>query len=254
MRKTCCSKATRNNPAIFHHPVADILLIETSTIVCSAGLLSNGEIIALRESNDKNSHAGQITVFIDEVMKMCGKTYSQLDAVSVSMGPGSYTGLRIGVSTAKGICYALDKPLIAVNTLQAMAAGFVSKYGASLNGNDLLCPLIDARRMEVYQALFDRELHTVQETEAVVIDSDSFKDMLQQQRLWFFGDGAEKCKSVLCAHPNAVFVDDFVPSAAFLAPMTNTAWQKSQFENTAYFEPFYLKDFVAALPKVKGLR
>lgn len=231
--------------------MALILHIETATQVCSVALTDSGRLLGLRESNEKNVHSRVITVFIDELMKAGGRAYGDLDAVAVSMGPGSYTGLRIGVSTAKGICYALDKPLISVGTLHAMAAGMES---LSTGTPSLLCPMIDAKRMEVYNALFTVEgLHPFRDTIAEIITENSFGELLKTHRILFAGDGAAKCKPLLQHHPNAVFLDSFQPSAAFMAPLAEEKFRQLQFENTAYFEPYYLKDFIPGIPKVKGL-
>jgi tRNA threonylcarbamoyladenosine biosynthesis protein TsaB len=231
--------------------MAVILNIETATQVCSVALSSEGEVLQIRESREKNSHSTIITLFIEEVMKSAGLPFSALDAVAVSMGPGSYTGLRIGVSTAKGTCYALDKPLIAIGTLDAMAAGMLT---TSQSQDFLLCPMIDARRMEVYNALFDSELKQVRETQAEIIGEDSFREELEKHIIVFAGDGAEKCKPALGNHPNARFIDDFYPSAAYMIKLAEKKFQESAFENVAYFEPFYLKDFIPGIAKVKGLR
>jgi len=234
--------------------VTTILLIETATTACSVGLARDGKLIALRESLDQRSHAELITVFIAEVLGETNIPFSALDAVAVSKGPGSYTGLRIGVSTAKGVCYAHDLPLIAIETLYAMAAGFKQKQAAEIQQNDLLCPMIDARRMEVYAALFDTELNTIMPTEAVVVDEQSFREYLKDKRIHFFGDGAAKCREPLGIYPNALFTDDIYPSAAFFVEAAFAAFAAKSFEDVAYFEPFYLKDFVAGIPRVKGLR
>lgn len=231
--------------------MAVILNIETATKVCSVALAVNGSVQSIRESHVANSHSELITIFSEEVIKEVGIGFHDLDAVAVSMGPGSYTGLRIGVSTAKGFCYAIDKPLIAVNTLHAMAAGMIN-----LTGDDsfLVCPMIDARRMEVYAAVFDHSLKELKATEAVIIDEHSFEDLLKDHKILFAGDGAPKCKEVLSHQANAFFNDEFHPSARHMAPLTEQKYDRKKFENVAYFEPFYLKDFVAGIPKVKGLR
>jgi len=213
-------------------------------------LSENGQLKLLRESSEKNIHSSVITVFIEEMMNESGWPFPSLDAVAVSMGPGSYTGLRIGVSTAKGICYALDKPLIAIGTLHAMAAGMESLPTGTPS---LLCPMIDAKRMEVYSALFDQGLHPVREIRAEIITEDSFREELRDHTIVFAGDGASKCKPLLQNHPNAVFRDDFSPSAQFMISLAEEKFRRRQFENTAYFEPFYLKDFIPGVPKVKGL-
>jgi tRNA threonylcarbamoyladenosine biosynthesis protein TsaB len=227
--------------------MTNILHIETATQVCSVALSSGNELVLLKESNEKNNHSASLTVFIDEIMKAAGLPYGSLDAVAVSMGPGSYTGLRIGVSAAKGICFAIDKPLIAISTLQAMAAG------AEKGTPSLLCPMIDARRMEVYNALYNNDLTTFREIRAEIINESSFNEELSNQQVWFFGDGAAKCKTLLENHPNARFIDDFQPSAVHMINLANEKYFRSEFEDVAYFEPFYLKDFIPGIPKVKGL-
>jgi len=238
--------------------MGNILYIETATQVCSVALSANGTISQILESNEKNSHSATITVFIEEVMKSSGIPFAALDAVAVSMGPGSYTGLRIGVSTAKGICYALDKPLIAISTLQSMAAGMLKGMESRNFGTPsqpfLLCPMIDARRMEVYTALYDTNLGLVRNIQAEIIIESSFEAELEQSQVWFFGDGAAKCKTVLGNHPNARFIDDFQLSAAFMVSLAEEKFNRSEFEDVVYFEPYYLKDFIPGIPKIKGLR
>jgi tRNA threonylcarbamoyladenosine biosynthesis protein TsaB len=205
--------------------------------------VQHGQVLAIKELNERNIHAEVITVFIEELFSTGGKTYNDLDAVAVSSGPGSYTGLRIGVSTAKGLCFALDKPLIGVETMQAMADGMVAKIAAS--SDILLCPMIDARRMEVYTALFDAKGNRLRPTSAEIIDEHSFADILQNNAVLFFGDGAEKCRALLEQHPNAQFDTGFVNSATHLAATAQKKFEASIFEDVAYFEPFYLKDFIA---------
>lgn len=231
--------------------MAIILNIETATKVCSVTLAVDGKVKSIRESHVANSHSELITIFSEEVVKEAGLDFKDLDAIAVSKGPGSYTGLRIGVSTAKGFCYALDKPLIAVNTLHAMAAGMIPLTG---DESFLVCPMIDARRMEVYAAVFDHTLNELKATEAVIVDEQSFGDLLKNHKILFAGDGAPKCKEVLSHQKNAFFDDHFHPSAAYMATLSEQKFGQSDFEDVAYFEPFYLKDFVAGIPKVKGLR
>lgn len=223
-----------------------ILQIETSTTSCSVALAKDGNVFSLKSINQRNIHAELITVFIGEIFAKNGLTFQKLDAVAVSSGPGSYTGLRIGVSTAKGLCFSLDKPLIAVETLKAMAAGYLSRFQKSKEDKFLLCPMIDARRMEVYTALFDQDLKQIQPTSAEIIDTESFKTHLNQQQIIFFGDGAAKCKPILNDHPNAVFIDGFLNEAADLTKLAFSKYQQQQFEDVAYFEPFYLKDFIGS--------
>ncbi len=222
----------------------NILQVETATTVCSVALARDGEALAVKQINERNIHAEVITLFIDELLKGAGISYSELDAIAVSSGPGSYTGLRIGVSTAKGLCFALDKPLIAVETLEAMADGIIAEM--SLAGkNILLCPMIDARRMEVYTAIFDTHGKKVKPTTAEIIDENSFADLLNDDTILFFGDGASKCQAVLGGNPNAQFVSEFSNSAAYLGKKANEKFAAGDFEDVAYFEPFYLKDFIA---------
>jgi len=238
--------------------MAKILHIETATQVCSVALSVDGKVMHIRESREKNSHSTTITVFIEQIMQAAGIPFAAIDAVAVSMGPGSYTGLRIGVSTAKGICYALDKPLIAINTLHSMAAGMKIEMESHFKEIPSLpvqlCPMIDARRMEVYNALYDNELNTVRATQAEIISEDSFREELENQIVVFAGDGAEKCKPMMENHPNAHFLDDFFPSATYMIGLAEKKFKAGDFENVAYFEPFYLKDFIPGIPKVKGLR
>lgn len=233
-----------------------ILHIETSTRVCSAALSENGKIISLRETQITNSHASHLAVFIDEIIKESKVAINTIDAVSVSKGPGSYTGLRIGISTAKGLCYAIDKPLIAINTLRIFANGFMhSDLFAEIKEKNnfkkfLLCPMIDARRMEVYTSVFSGDLNEIKETQAKIIDEKSFSELLKKNKIIFFGDGAMKCKPLI-NHPNALFVEDFEPSATHMISLSEQKFELKDFENTAYFEPYYLKDFIATIPKNK---
>ena len=233
--------------------MALILSIETATPVCSVTLAKDNKVLAVKESTKKNSHSEIVTVFIDELLKENQLTFSDLDAVAVSKGPGSYTGLRIGVSTAKGLCYALDIPLIAVNTLQSLAIGALEDYHLDEGLPVLFCPMIDARRMEVYCALYDKNNREVRETKAEIIEPDSFQTYLETNKVIFFGDGATKCKEVI-QHQNAVFMEDIFPSATNMISIAIDKFKNQLFEDVAYFEPFYLKDFIAGVPKVKGLK
>ena len=230
-----------------------ILCLETATPVCSVALNENCCTIALRETEGQNAHSEKITNFIREVMETAGIDYKQLDAVAVSQGPGSYTGLRIGVSTAKGICYAADLPLMAIDTLEAMAYGIKMKFGSQIADNDLLIPMIDARRMEVYASIFDAQLNKISDTAARVIDEHSFADLSRDHRLWLFGDGAPKLSKLFENQPNINIIDGFKPSAAYMLPLADKALKEQRFVDVAYFEPFYLKDFIAGKPHVKGL-
>jgi tRNA threonylcarbamoyladenosine biosynthesis protein TsaB len=231
--------------------LAVILNIETSTKVCSVGLAVHGITKALKETREVNSHAELLTLFSKEVINEAGYSFANIEAVSVSMGPGSYTGLRIGVSTAKGFCYANDKPLIAIKTLKAMATGMINQVEDDIF---LVCPMIDARRMEVYTAVYDHQLKCINKTEALIISPESFNELLKDHKLYFGGDGAAKCEEVLSHQKNATFLSSFFPSAKYMASLSEEKFNNSQFEDMAYFEPFYLKDFVAGIPKVKGLK
>ncbi len=233
-----------------------ILGIETATQVCSVSLSQDEEILSFHESYEMNAHSKNINVFTEQVVKESHKTIHDIDAVAVSIGPGSYTGLRIGVSAAKGLCYAMDKPLIAVSTLQGMVSGLIEKLKAhkTYDKDALLCPMIDARRMEVYTAVYNMENKQLREIKAEIIDKNSFLKYLIDHKIYFFGDGSNKCKEVLGDNRNAIFIDDFKPSAKYLAGIAFKQYKKKQFEDIAYFEPFYLKDFIAGKPKVKGLK
>lgn len=226
-----------------------ILHLETATKVCSVAIAKDGVLISLKETTVANSHSSLITSFVDDVIKSAGIKLNDLKAVCISKGPGSYTGLRIGVSTAKGFCYALNIPLIAVNTLQSMANLYAMNNADLLNDKTFFCPMIDARRMEVFTALFNHNVNFVNETSAKIIDGESFKKELSAYKIIFFGDGAEKCRQSLSHNPNAIFDNEFAVSAR---GMISVAWEKyraKNFENLAYFEPYYLKDFLATIPR-----
>ena len=235
-----------------------ILCLETATPTCSVAITDGINTLAHRECKGQNAHSEKITIFIKEVMDEVGIDYSQLKAVAVSKGPGSYTGLRIGVSTAKGVCYAAGLPLMAVDTLHAMAYGMCQKLGDQVQPGDLFIPMIDARRMEVYCAVFDAEMNRIQDTQAVVFDSESsylssLSFCLSPSRLWLFGDGAPKLKMLFKDLSQIQIVEGFEPSATYMASLTDKALRENDFVDVAYFEPFYLKDFVAGKPHVKGL-
>lgn len=218
--------------------MAFILNIETSTKNCSVSLSENGKIIALKEINDGNYlHAEKLHVFIDSVLNEAGIKLQQLDAVAISKGPGSFTGLRIGVSAAKGLCFALDIPLISINTLQSLALQVDTENGS-------IIPMLDARRMEVYSAVFDMDYNQIRETEAQILDETSFQNYLEGDRVYFIGDGVPKTKELI-SHPNAIFIDDKLPSANEMGMLAFQKFNQDDFESSAYFEPFYLKDFVA---------
>ncbi len=224
-----------------------ILNIETATEVCSVALsYNNAKISGVEEDATGFAHAEKLTVLVDSLMKKTNTEYSQLDAVAVSYGPGSYTGLRIGMSAAKGFCYALNIPLITINTLKAMAAGALHLRDVEnlfLQPDVLLCPMIDARRMEVYTAFFDKDLNEAHPPSADIIDSNSYSDWLKKNKLLFFGNGAAKCKPVLSPKANTYFFDEFQLSAKNMIGLAHISYKEKQFANLAYSEPFYLKDF-----------
>lgn len=232
--------------------MSKILLIESGTNVCSIAIAVDGKVAGLRESADERAHAAQLTVFIDQLVKETGINIAQLDAIIISKGPGSYTGLRIGVSVAKGLCFAAEKPLISVSSLDSMTQGASLLYKSIVEKNsiDYFCPMIDARRMEVYTSMYDKSLSEVKKTEALVVDESTFKKQLESKRILFFGNGASKCKEVI-NHSNAFFVDDFSPSAQFMIPQALKALANQSFEDVAYFEPYYLKDFVTTQSRKK---
>ncbi|MFC2101214.1 tRNA (adenosine(37)-N6)-threonylcarbamoyltransferase complex dimerization subunit type 1 TsaB [Bacteroidota bacterium] len=231
-----------------------ILSLETATSVCSVALAENDNLLSIRETHIKNSHSELITVFIDEVLKDSEIDVKSLDAVAVSKGPGSYTGLRIGVSTAKGLCYALDIPLLAINTLKSMAWGAAVALTEYPDKDQiLLIPMIDARRMEVYSAIYDMQNNEIRETKAEIINDSSFDNYLGKYEIILFGNGASKCKELFNSKSNLNILDEFHPSSKYMIHSANNSFKLKQFEDVAYFEPFYLKDFIAGKPNVKGL-
>ena len=224
--------------------MATILNIETSTKNCSVSIAKNGTILAIKELNNGNySHAEVLHPFIETILKEATITTQQIDAVAVSKGPGSYTGLRIGVSAAKGLCFAFNKPLISIDTLQSLATSIAIEEG-------LLIPMLDARRMEVYSSVFDKNYKQIRQIKAEIIDKNSFTEELENHKVYFLGDGAEKCKEII-AHKNAFFIDDKFPSAKEMASLSYYKYKKSDIEDVAYFVPFYLKDFVVIPEKKK---
>ncbi len=220
--------------------MALILSLETSTSVCSAAIHEHGKLIATSEVHIAQSTASKLALLIDDVKKIAGIELNQLNAVGITSGPGSYTGLRIGTSTAKGLCYALGVPLFSINTLDLLAHQ-VSKFNFEKAS---LCPMIDARRMEVYCKLLDSELNTLQPIEAKIIDDISFSEFLQKDKIIFFGDGAIKCRDTI-KHENAFFIQDIYPQSSQLGPLIYQKYQRKQIEDLVHFEPFYLKDFIA---------
>ena len=234
-----------------------IILIETSTSLCSVALAEDGAVTADRESSAPKAHASLTAVFIQEVLKERGLKLADCDAVCVSKGPGSYTGLRVGVSTAKGLCFGSGKPLLAVGTLDTLVAQSTEVEIPGQAGNDdkdgngwkYIIPMIDARRMEVYSAVFTPDGRQISETTPVIVDENSFADYMSEGQVLFIGDGAGKCADVI-KHPNALFCQCNPKASAMLRPAVD-AYEKKQFEDTAYFEPFYLKEFVATVSKKK---
>ena len=230
--------------------ILNILLLETATQICSVALEHDGDIVTELHSDEPNAHSSKLAVFIDKVLNHEHLRDNRLDAVCVSSGPGSYTGLRIGVSSAKGLCYALDIPLLSIPTLQNMASLY---YTLHPEYNGFVCPMIDARRMECYTALFNRE-GIVKETAAEVIETGIYDNWLDQKPVTFIGDGAEKTRETLSCHPNARYDTSFRISATGMASTAEQKLANGQKEDVAYFEPFYLKDFIAKKSVVHGLR
>jgi tRNA threonylcarbamoyladenosine biosynthesis protein TsaB len=230
--------------------MSTILSIETATKTCSVALHQDGILLGLQEVHLNKSHSSLLHVMIDNLLQHCEVDRSQLDAVAVSVGPGSYTGLRIGVSTVKGIGYALDIPVIAVNTLEAMA------YSMQRNNmaDAWVCPMLDARRMEVYCLLQTKNGETIWDTRPLVINKDSFQPELEQHAIVFFGNGSDKCRALLETHTNAFFVTDVYPSARWIGELAQTKFDRQEFEDLAYFVPFYLKEYRTTQPKKNPLR
>ncbi len=223
-----------------------ILNIETSTKNCSISIARSGEVISIKELNNGNySHAEMLHPLINEALLESKLTIKDIEAIAVGKGPGSYTGLRIGVSAAKGLCFANDIPLISINSLEILAQSMKIDSG-------LIIPMIDARRMEVYAAIYDKNYNLYRETKAEIIDSHSFLAELQNQKVYFLGDGAEKCKEMIRSK-NAIFIDHLFPSAKNMALLSYRKYTQKIFEDVAYFEPFYLKDFIATHQKKKFL-
>ncbi|MDR0982030.1 MAG: tRNA (adenosine(37)-N6)-threonylcarbamoyltransferase complex dimerization subunit type 1 TsaB [Culturomica sp.] len=239
--------------------MALILNIDTSTSVCSVVLAREGKVVAKKEDSTGQNHSLLLGTFIDTILKENNLQAGDLDAVAVSMGPGSYTGLRIGVSMAKGLCYGASLPLIGVNTLQALALAATKLTNAATDLHiampllpRLYCPMIDARRMEVYTAVFDGDNQTVIETKAEIITPDSFADTLNDNTVFFLGNGAEKAMTVIQS-PNARYISGVETSAENMTEISEAHFAEKAFEDVAYFEPFYLKDFIATTPKNKVL-
>jgi tRNA threonylcarbamoyladenosine biosynthesis protein TsaB len=227
-----------------------VLCIETATNLCSVALCSSERVMSIRESTEIKSHASMLTVFIDEILKDNGIRARDLEAVAVGKGPGSYTGLRIGVSVAKGIAYAASLPIIGIDTTLTMFWGMHPRIPGITGDieNILLCPMIDARRMEVYDAIYDAKGNAFREISAEIIGETSFMEIPESKKIIFFGDGSSKCREHI-GRKNVYFEEDFSISASYMQIPAYHAINKSHFEDVAYFEPFYLKDFITSLPR-----
>lgn len=221
--------------------MAKLLHIETSTTMCSVALSEHEKLLGVKEINEGYTHAENLHVFIHDLLNETRVQPSDLSAIAVSKGPGSYTGLRIGVSAAKGLAYALNLPLISVDTLQVMSAQAAKTTGA---GEGFFCPMLDARRMEVYTAVYDSKLNRLAEIQALIVDEHSIAQFSPYPNLYFFGDGMNKCRSLLSTLGNADFIENIVPSAKDMISLAYTKYKNKSFEDVAYFEPFYLKDFL----------
>ncbi|MGP1464153.1 MAG: tRNA (adenosine(37)-N6)-threonylcarbamoyltransferase complex dimerization subunit type 1 TsaB [Prevotella koreensis] len=226
--------------------MACILSIETSTDVCSVAMSENGQCIFKQEDHGGPNHAVSLGVYVDEALSFTDNHAIPLGAVAVSCGPGSYTGLRIGVSMAKGVCYGRNVPLLAVPTLEVMCVPVLLNHEIEVDA--LLCPMIDARRMEVYSAIYDRALKEQRETRADVVDADTYREYLDRRPVYFFGNGAAKCMETI-NHPNARLIEGIEPLAKYMFPLAERKWVQEEYEDLAYYVPFYLKDFVAKMPK-----
>lgn len=237
--------------------MAIILCLDTATTVCSVALGKDGLATHLQETTIPNVHSSHIIPFIEELLAEADMGLPQVDALAVSKGPGSYTGLRIGISTAKGLCFALDKPMIAISTLRSLAhamASRIRKSDISHPQDILFCPMIDARRMEVYAAIYDMDNREIRDIRAEIVTGELYTEFLKDHRVVFFGNGVAKCRDILREHPNAIIHEDFLSSAVHLVPLAEKRFKEGRFVDVAYFEPFYLKDFIAGIPRVKGLR
>lgn len=237
--------------------MALILNLETASPVCSVALSRDGKLVSMRESTEDKSHATRMTVFIGEMLRENNLEATDLEALSLSMGPGSYTGLRIGASVAKGFAYGTGIPVIGIPTLRALAAGFLQRFteitaAAAGQGEVLLCPMLDARRLEVYSAIYDKHLNEASPVEAVILDEAAFHNLLEEHPVCFFGTGSIKAAELI-RHPNARFFHSLELSASFQQEMAEEMFDRGEFLDTAYFEPHYLKEFIASIPKNKVL-
>ncbi len=227
-----------------------ILAIETATDVSSVALFEDGILVSLQENHSNRTHARLVTVMIERLLQDMELKASDLNAVCVARGPGSYTGLRVGVSVAKGLCMALDIPLLSLSSLEALAWSVVD-FAAKMDA--WICPMIDARRMEVFTQLFDSQLHSSNEPIALIVEENAFQEELAKGKILFLGDGAAKCEPILGQHPNAIVLGDRVSSAASMGKAAQAKFESGDHEDLVTFEPFYLKEFVATLQKKKVL-
>lgn len=226
--------------------MACILHIDTATDVCSVAVSKDSRIIFEKENTEGPSHATLLGVYVQEAITVLTDLGISLDAVAVSCGPGSYTGLRIGVSEAKGICYGLGIPMIAVKTLLIMANRVLEEE--TVEDDTLLCPMIDARRMEVYAAIYDNKLNVIRDIQADIVDPTTYQEYLSKNKVLFFGNGTDKCKNEIIS-ANAIFEQKVYPSARYMINLAESMYKEKEFVDVAYFEPYYLKDFVATTPK-----
>lgn len=231
-----------------------ILQIETSADNCSVCLSSNGQSLTTKEVKQSNMHATKLTCLIEQVLEESLPTGNKLSAIAVSMGPGSYTGLRIGISTAKGLCYALDIPLLAIETLDAMFYGFSERNTKLIKSTALYVPMLDARRMEVYVKFFKANGECIYDTKALIIEENTIQDLTKNSsHVYLFGTGAEKLSSLYSKNSVVKIIPDFIPSADFMSQLAFSKYKNEDIEDTAYFEPFYLKDFIPTIPKKTSL-
>jgi len=244
--------ASINSTEFVFLPLMSIILhIETATEVCSVSLANEGKVIAVKETYEEKSHASTLSVFVEELLRNAEKKNLMPQAIAVSMGPGSYTGLRIGVSVAKGLCYGYGIPLISVSTLEAMSIGFQEDYidkKKAMPNKVLYAPMIDARRMEVYMALFTSGNRKFKDIVAQIVEPDTFDDILSDHKIYFFGSGAEKLRGTI-TNRNAYFVHNFSHSSVYMTSIACAKYKAEDFVDLAYFEPFYLKDFIATTSK-----
>lgn len=228
--------------------MALILSIETATNICSVGLGKDGVLLSKFELSEQNAHSSQLTILIEKLFKEQSISAFDVDAFAISKGPGSYTGLRIGTSVAKGLCYATDKPLITVDTLQALTIAAINSLNQAIDETTFFAPFLDARRMEVYTALFDKNLLTKKEVCSMVVTEESFHEYLDTNKIYIFGNGALKCKPII-TNKNAIFIDNIELSSEWLMPLAENMFLQNEFADVAYFQPFYLKEFQATIPK-----